>query len=187
MVFFFFLDPIVIDKLTLNHFRKLRDYPLYRDAHIFVYVESNMSFVQSKRVADMLKQHPEFGAVEVLSYDKDPQNRFGVVTTPQNKEEYATHLTQLLRDGLFRYAEHIVGENPVKTIADFENQLKNYRKEQKKPADQTFQKFQWAYSGKSDGNKDDLSMVAQIVCYWANWKRMEANYGAQAAQYGWRD
>lgn len=190
MLFFFDLDSDVVARLTLNHLRALRDSPLYRDAYIFIYVEINMSYIQADWLAKLIAKQKDLGQIEMVSYEKDSASatpRYGVWTGPQQKEEYATHLAQLLRDGLIRYASYIVGANPEETIQTAEEQLKTYRKEIQKPSNHTFGKYKFAYSGKSDGCKDDLAMVFQMFPYWMNYKRSDERFQEMAIMRNWRN
>ena len=185
-VFFVCTDYKVIDRMIINHFQELRKHPQYRDAYIYAYIEANMSYIDAGRISDLLHSQKGLGEIEVVSFDKD--KRYGVWTTPERKHEMAVHAQQLLATRSVRLAQDIIGQNPEETLSMFFDQLNNYRKEIKNPADYIHGKFTFSYGGKSSGKKDDLAMAWQIALYWSYVMMTSSQtYNQTAIARGWRE
>jgi hypothetical protein len=155
-----------IVQMLKNHVISIRRIPEYKDAIIFLYVESNMSFISADQVCEMfISDVDTFGPVLPVSDRPDSDGRWGVWSGEFEKESYAIGLSYTMSDGNIHYAEHMACTKLLETKAILEGQLKNLRRETKQAADPVFQKLKYVYTGKGTNARDDLCMALQIALH----------------------
>jgi len=156
---------------------------MFQSSHIFIYIESNMSFITADWISHKCRAR-EFQPVHVESKDKSDLHRPGVWTGANEKHLYAEHLKVLLNNDSLDVYRHLCGAHAKKDFATLLEQMKVYRKEIK-PAETPFQAPKVTHGGKSEGKKDDLVMTLQMVHYWATLNRKSERYRLMAHNYGW--
>lgn len=160
-----YVDPTIIDSMVRRHFLRIRDTPKYARCHVKVYIEANLSFVEARRVHDLIRFDPRMGDIDVVRFDPDCKDRVGVWTTKDRKEAYVinirTHIHQMRRAAPFLSLD---AAGCWKLLCD---QLRVFRKEVDAPASgsTTALTYKVGYTGKSPGRKDDLVMALGIVLY----------------------
>jgi len=159
-----------------RHYKSLHDHPRYGRCHVRVFVEANMSFIDSDRIANQLRD-PKFGSVEVVKFDPNKKNRYGIWTNGDSKNVYCSEIqraagTLLIADEFVAHPREREGN-----IEELWKQLKEFRLEVKTTGD----KISVERTGKGPGMKDDIFMALGIaLCYayrsldeWAFRQRME--------------
>ena len=150
-----------------DHYGGLRRNARYRDAIIMVYIEANMSFVDAKRVRNLLMGQ-EFGppgGIEVAAFDSKKEQRFGVWTDNPHKEAYAIELQQQVPHMRFAVEGDFISGDARQCRKDLCDQLKVFRKEIFETS-ATSPCYKACYTGKSAGRKDDFVMALGIALYY---------------------
>ncbi len=166
---------------------KARSYRTYRDAHIFLFIEANMSFISADMLATFL-QNPRFGSVEAVSLDPKNKNRYGVWTGETEKERYADSMERALANGQLCYSSEMTGNAvtlPQNKMA-LEQQLGWFRREVLEPKNPAFGKNKVVFTGKSAGKKDDMVLALQIALYHLEKLKMTQRFIEMARMNGWR-
>lgn len=151
-------------RTILDHFRKLRESVSFMNAVYVVFIESNMMFPWSDRIASLLKRYND--SVMIISRDSSGEARPGVITTPGSKLAGVIRLQALLQADNVRFTDEFISVNmdPVTAQHRLCNELRQYKALVKVPIDQQFGKFTVSFSGKAPGQKDDCSTSAhQLV------------------------
>ena len=149
-----------------NHVLALRKIHEYRDAIIFLYIESNMSFLSADGVCEMFISDAErFGPMIPVSDRKQDDGRYGVWSGQFEKEAYAIGLMYAMSDGTIDYAEHIACSNLIPTKALLEDQMRALRRETKQATDSAYNPVKVVFTGKSHNTRDDLVMALQIALH----------------------
>jgi hypothetical protein len=174
-------DNTIIDMLE-THLAGLRANPRYKAAVVYVYVEANMSFVTANRIKNIIDK-PVYYPTIVAQYDPKGESRYGVWSGPEEKEMYADELKRALADGQLCYAEHFVSQDGAAVKSELKDQMEVFRRELK--VSPTGKKT-YVYTGKSNGRKDDLCIVLQMLLYWSKYTRESSEYANAATQNGWR-
>lgn len=155
-------DHVVIEQMINGHFRGIRENERYSKCFIRVFIESNMSFIDSGRIANMLS-HPGYAPLECVS--QMPDGRIGIITTQATKEGYACEIRRSI-DGMV-VAEQFVSENKDANVQALVDQLRNFRREIIVPTNNSaVLHYKVALTGKSPGKKDDLVMALGIALYY---------------------
>jgi hypothetical protein len=69
-----------------RHFAELRRSERYKRCHIRVFIECNLSYLESKRIADLLHSGGH-GGLEIVRFDKrNGVDRYGIRTTADSKK-----------------------------------------------------------------------------------------------------
>ena len=166
---------------------RTRSYRTYRDSHIFVFIEANMSFISADMIANFMR-NPRFGSVEAVSLDPKNKQRYGVWTGEVEKERYAEAMERALANGSLCYASEQVGD-PDKWEANkkaFEEQTGWYRREVDEAKNPAFNKNKVTFTGKSSGRKDDMTIVVQLLLYHLERLKTSVRFCDMAREYGWR-
>ena len=149
-----------------NHVLMLRKIPEYRNAIIFLYIESNMSFLSADGVCEMFISDAErFGPMIPVSDRKQDDGRYGVWSGQFEKEAYAIGLMYAMSDGSIDYAEHVACSNLIPTKALLEDQMRALRRETKQATDSAYNPVKVVFTGKSHNTRDDLVMALQIALH----------------------
>jgi hypothetical protein len=158
-----------------THYMKLMNHPRYRQCRIRVYIEANMSFIDADRIAKRL-QEPIFASrIEVVRFDA--KGRYGIWTTPDKKECYATQLQISIPRARFAHGNDFLSQEEDGHKPELFKQLKNFRREIDVPkngaaASALFYKSH--ITGKSTGEKDDWAMVFGILLHHM-WRDVSLN------------
>ena len=154
-----------IVSMLQNHVLMLRKIPEYTNAIIFLYVESDYSYLSSDQVCEMFISDAErFGPMIPASDDNDSEGRFGV-RSQFIKEAMAIGLMYAMSDGSIDYAEHIASSNLAPTKLLLEDQMRVLRRETKQATDSAFNPVKVIFTGKSHNTRDDLVMALQIALH----------------------
>lgn len=180
----------VIVKMIETHLRSLRKTPMYRGAHIFVFVEANYGGWWGTDVVRNVVEQAEFAPITCVSYDETPKDRVGIWMSDEVKRCMAGEMERALGDGQLCFAKEFVTAAPRKPAdiqKEFREQLSNYREELIKPKDEATGITKKVVTGKtSGGRKDDLCIAAQIALYFSGKKRREESFRNLARDRGWR-
>lgn len=168
------VDCDAIDNVIDEHFRRLRTHIQYRNCMNRVYMEANMSFVDTDRLAKKLHSNRDlYGNVHVVSFDPKKKGtgggRFGIWTTHDSKVCYAEEIRRCMAH--MRFADKYIGtpDNWQINRTELFKQLGQFRKEIIVPANtennsQLF--FKVNITGKSTGEQDDMVMALGICLYY---------------------
>lgn len=169
--------------MMYSHMKKLRS--TYPKAYILVYPESNMSWVTSDGIRDLLAAS-ELQPLEVVHRIENKETRYGVWTDANVKRDAAYSVQRSLMSGSLCYASGFVSLDDAGSRTKLHNQLKFFRDEVKEPADQVFGKFRNELSGKAPGKKDDLVTCLQLVAHWSYKQRTDPAFIQKARLNGWK-
>jgi hypothetical protein len=175
------IDSNVIVDMLEKHLTRLREDARYQNAVIYVYIEANMSWVTANDIKKVVEQ-PRFYPVIVRSYDTSPEQKPGVHTGQPEKEMYSRDLQRALGDGQLCYADRFISDDP-NVKQELRSQMEVYRREVEVGPNG---KLKSNFTGKSNGRKDDLCMVVQMLLYWSRLERESAEYVHAATANGWR-
>lgn len=176
-------DHNEIWQMQREHLLRLRTHAMTRNAIFWVYFETNMGWIEAKRVQEMFSAS-EFGRVVFRSRDRE--GRPGVITTAPSKELMAKNLTQILSDGnLVRWRDFQTQIAPEKLWDEFAAQLRNYRREVKFSKEMSSVLPKVSYSGKHAG-RDDMAMVTQITLHEARATRLDEAFIQLCHTNHWR-
>jgi hypothetical protein len=175
--------------LMQAHMERLRSRYVFRDSHIFLYGESQMSTYTVEIIKDIVCQ-PRFGSTQCVDEFRQGRMRPGVTTNDEDKERYAKSLATLFSNGWISYAtdENFISEDAQDNKEEMLKQLRIYRREEflVKNAQSGEYKKKVVYSGKGSGMKDDLAMDLQIAVGQSLKMRASPAYQQLALQRGWR-
>lgn len=161
--------------MVRGHIRALKDHPVYGQAKLVVFIEANMSYISADWIADKIRL--ETSNLIIESRDPSSRNRIGVWTANFEKEAYAWTLRSIVENDNLYFASQMIGEKLDKDIVELESQFRQFRMERREPADPGFDKFRYAYTGKTTGGtKDDLLLALMIATYWDKRKREETDF-----------
>jgi hypothetical protein len=177
-------EHVEIMAMVVGHLKSLRAVKAYQGAHIYLFIEANMSWLSADFVAGYTRQHDD--NLSVVSADASKHHRPGVWTGPTEKENYTAALISLLQDNRLYFAKNTTSERLAEHQLDLKRQLTVFRKEIKAPVDQVFGRFTVAFSGKAPGKKDDLVLALQICLYWMGRQRGNTDFLAYAKSRHWR-
>ena len=171
--------------MVRGHIRALKQHKIYGQAMLVIFIEANMSYISADWIADCIRQ--ETANIWVESRDPTSRNRVGVWTLNFEKEAYAWTLRSILENDNLYFADQMIGEHLQKDKDQLESQFRQFRMERREPADPGFDKFCYAYTGKtSGGSKDDLLLGLMIATYWDKRKREEADFIEMCQSRGFR-
>ena len=155
------VDDTAQTRLLHVHFEKLRSLPFLRVAPIVVIIESNMSWVLSTRIADLLSVYQP---IKFLREDPTAHGRVGIWCTNSIKEMMRLETNTKLMQTAVSFLQPMVSLTP-----DISNeicgQLNKYKYVFKQPND-SFGKVRRALTGKGFNANDDLCIVFQMLCFW---------------------
>lgn len=176
-----------IDQFILNYMLAIRQDERYKHATMFVYIESNMSFIIASRVANLCTQDA-FHPVIIDYQDQSPARRPGIWTGKVEKERYVQEVQRSLMDCRLVYAKDMLCpyiKSAEKAQGQLNHQLSLFHREVKEPKDTAFGRPRITYTGKAPGCKDDLALVLQMALYWSRNKRGSQQYIDMAQSHGW--
>lgn len=116
------IDYRVIDGMIFRHIYALRKHPLYKDCLFVVFVEANMSALDTGRVHDLIKA-PELEPIDVISMDPKDKGRIGIWTTPTNKECYINLTVELMEHRALGFCKETVTVTSTADSKDIEKDL----------------------------------------------------------------
>jgi hypothetical protein len=178
----------VIWNMLEQHLMKLRREPRTANALFMIFIESNMSYVESNRIAELFSQ-PRFAPVHIESRDKSKQMRAGVITTQESKILMAADLAKVMQHGKLVYWRDFHTQLETKDIAkrEIEAQLDAYRRDARPSPDPARTAPIVTFSGKGGGNtRDDQCMALQITLHEARKKRENPEFIATCRSRHWR-
>ncbi len=172
--------------MLVGHVLKLREVPAYRDAIIFLGIESNYGgALSANRIAAVFQPnlldgpqvayHRELtggrklGLIYIYNKDMDGGGDAGLWTGEVQKQGAAEQLLISLRRDNLRFAKHFVTQDkkgPEAIQRKILDQMKKFRKQPKPLTDPNFQTPKFTYTGKTNGGKDDLIICKQLNGYW---------------------
>lgn len=158
----------------------------YRGIPNRTYIEANMSFIDTDRIAKRIHANPRFGKVEVVKFHTD--NRFGVWTSKDKKDKYVWDLRRTIPHT--QYAEDYMSLNEKDGHKpELIKQLKQFRREVGVPKNGEAGKqlhYTVSYTGKSPGKKDDFVMALGILFTHTWWDVYQNDDLIDLAQRGGR-
>lgn len=90
------------------------------------------------------------------------QQRIGVWTDQQAKEDYAKLMEQLLSHGRLHFADNLLSDNAWGNREALIHQMSHFHRFVKQAVDKEFGVNKVTYTGKASGRKDDLVLSLQI-------------------------
>jgi len=177
-------DITVVNEMIVEHVVRLRKIHVFSRSHIFVYTEANMSWVEADRVARLLI-NPNLQPIAIQSHDPQKKGRPGVITDESTKFGYVSLLRSLLQDTNILYAQQYTSADPNETKTAFEEQLRQFKRAIRPPADPEHNKFKVSYTGKGFAKKDDLAMAVMMACYWCAITRANSDFQTLCEARGW--
>lgn len=130
--------------------------PLFSDSLLMIFIEHQGDFVRANRYAVMLKGRVS-GRVMIPSADTKDLMRPGVPTTNATKEDGTGLLQEILDSDSLHFSDPFVATNPRKLCDELIQQMKDYKRQVKRPLDSIHGKYRSSLSGKSStGSQDDL-------------------------------
>ena len=152
-------------RLLHTHFAGLRALPFLGSVPIVVVIESNMSWVTSTRIADILTI---YRPIQFLQEDPTSHGRVGIWCTQTVKElmrlETNTKLKRENGVSFLRQPDFVsLTENIHEVIC---GQLNKYKYVFKQPNDLSFGKVRRSLTGKGFNQNDDLCIVFQMLLFW---------------------
>lgn len=179
-------DSRVIERMVIQHYRKIRSHRQYKHCLIRVYIEANMSFVGADIIARYLHMTPGLmgNLFKIVRFDPNDQGRFGVWTTPASKEKWTVEFKRnidamcVVRDEDF-ITNTMPPQNSPLSLSEFQihslcEQLERYRYITDKPKGGNEESLalhvKKGSTAKSPGKKDDLIAACGIgmVCMVAD-------------------
>lgn len=167
-----------------SQLKRIRGHPYLRDALIIVFIESNMGYINTDQVNDyiteLLNKDKSLGPIHVdNSFDPLQSGRYGVYTSPAEKERYQLAMCEAFKNQTVCFADDMIcpfeadAGDPVEANdairvmrQELFDQLQVYREETKEPSD-IFGKTKKVITGKGHKRPDDLAMCLQMVIFWA--------------------
>ena len=144
------------DSHLIGHFARLRSVPQFSEAQLVIFIEHQGDFVRANRYAEMLKRSIGH-RVMIPSADTKDLMRPGVPTTNATKEDGTGLLQTILDDNALHFGDPFVATDPAKLKEELISQMKNYKRQVKRPTDMVYGKYRSTLSGKSaTGSQDDL-------------------------------
>ena len=177
--------PQEINRLVYTHLLQLRRQPRFANTTIVVYIEANMSWLETDRVSQLCRR-PELAPVILESRDPKGQGRIGVVTDEHTKLAYVSRLRYILGDKHMSYAQQMVSENAEEAKTALETQLRQFKRAIRVPDNPEHTKYQVHFTGKGYSKKDDLVMALMMACYWSEVTRHDSDFIQQALLRGWQ-
>jgi hypothetical protein len=174
-----------INTMIYTHLRTLRRLPDFLCTTFVIYIEANMSWLETDRVAQICSR-PELQPVLLESRDPKRQDRIGVITDENTKLGYVSTMRHLLSDKQLSYYQQLHSENTAEAKATLEDQLRQFRRAIRVPDNPEHAKYQVHYTGKGYSKKDDLVMALMMCCYWSEVTRNDPEFLAKAHQRGWQ-
>lgn len=161
-------DSLVVRDMIHRHLLGLRDARSpYRDSHLFVFVEANMSWLHADEVRQMLESDSRYGPLRIESSDRSGRQRPGVITTENNKQGFVHCLRHPLMLGHLRHAEYAVSQDIQAARTVLHDQIRHFRRNVKEAANPEYgQAARVAYTGKTHTRKDDLVLALMMAMFW---------------------
>lgn len=158
----------------VQHIKKLRALPGAANATVHIIFENN-----SNIDADWLDDYARRSGIGDVNWIGDPLLKRGVQTTHPVKREMAILTREMMKTNLFMFADQTqlfttmdkdeLG-NPTNALAQkakMHDQLKRYAEKRTPSADPT-KPVKVEFTGKMNGQPDDLAVCVQLLMYWSN-------------------
>lgn len=159
-----------VTRMLNQHYDGLFRMPVYSNAKVYLYFESNMSNISATYWTDYIEKRwpSKFHFVRAVKRDV---NQIGVVTDEKSKEEWTLALQEVMSCCSLFYAKEFVTsqvdgkdlkESQKLVCAKFEDQCNRYCRDVKIPVD-PFGKLKVSYGAKNGGMLDDLVTCCAAV------------------------
>lgn len=171
-----------------KHFDRLESIPEYKNAHVFVYIESNMSYITADRYQQVIRDRgvgPGNFTIEFVNRDSSKLNRAGLRTDRVLKQAMVDELKRDLSNGCVHFARDFVSMDKDRILEQLAAQLRVFRKHIIHRSEESTADVSVRYSGKGSGMQDDLAFVLMMVIYYGHLMRMSERYMAMAEYKGW--
>ena len=165
-----------------SHFRALRNTPRYARAHIRVFIEANMSFIDAGRVANQVACGVH-GDVHVVRFDPHGRHRYGIWTTKDKKIAYCQEIQREI-DHLC-LADDFISAHPKEVLEALLQQLGSFRDEVTMPESGVALFAQRNLTGKSLGKTDDLWMALGIALFHMMRSAHDLDFAQLCQLRGW--
>jgi hypothetical protein len=176
-----------VNSMIYSHIKAIRQHSMYSNSVIVVFIEANMSWLETDRVA-LICQRPELQPVYIEQTETARGiSKPGVITTEATKVGYVYNTRQLLQGSHLTFATaYIINEDQdACTKEALLTQLRAFRKCTKGPRDIDFGRSKVSYSGKAYNKKDDLAMCLMMAIYFSFATRRSHTFNAIAERNGW--
>lgn len=178
-------DSDDVNDMLYRHWASIRSDPRYKSSVIVLYVESNMSYIETDRVV-RIAQQLTLQPMYITSHDSSGKNRPGVITTEQNKIAYCDTLKRLLTDHRIRYCDRMIGSDTLSCLHQLEEQMRQFRRAVKEPLQNPeFTNVRVSFTGKGYNKKDDLVMTLMMALYFSFGTRDEPQFTRLCQKNGW--
>jgi hypothetical protein len=171
-----------------RHFDALEAVPAFRNAHVFVYIENNSSFITADAIQTAIQQRGTT-SLHIHFVNRDQLGRAGVRTDDNLKEAMMFQLSRDLSRGAIRIARDFVScsvNDPEIVVMKLAHQLKSFQKvprqTQYKPGRQEHTGYR--ITGKKVG-PDDIGFTLMHANYMAALEIVGAQYQRMAQMFGW--
>lgn len=168
--------------LMKSHLAKLKR--IYPRSTIFLYIEANMSWISSDRLATCAAEVSR--DIRIVSRDRKGLNRPGVETTSLEKRLYTDAIREALSSEALVYARDFVCESNTKKVGNqskLEEQLSLFREIIIPSTDENVRnKPKIEFSGQG---KDDTVFALGIALYNGRITREDPEYQKEAREQGW--
>lgn len=147
-------DGTAMRSSLVKHFIRMRASAWFGMAKFVIFIETNSDWGKSDDYAMVIqKMVPN---VDIVSGDKDPRRRKGVVTTHESKEAGLIELQERLDTGTISFSDRLISHRPTEDIAELLLQMARFRRD----VDAVHAKS--VLTGKGNGaQQDDLVMSLQ--------------------------
>jgi hypothetical protein len=179
-----------VTTMICRHFENLEQDPVYRNATVFVYIESNSSYITADAIMEMIVARGTESPLKffVVCRDHMMQGRAGVRTDDIVKEAYVNQLKIFISSGQLKIAQNFITTTPG-IFTKIEKQLKAY---EKIPRNKTAIKnnpagadIKYRFNGKRQG-PDDAATVMLLTLYQGCLMRLQPEYKGLQQAYAWR-
>jgi len=179
-------DDNEVMEMLMSHFDRLEKIPEYQNAYVFVYIESNMSYISADRFQRGLKNRGH-GSLTLEFVDRDPQGkgRAGVRTEDNVKEAMVLDLKRDLSNGAIQLARSFVSADENNILNKLQRQLKQFRKVPRGTHDPANGKISFRFTGKMSGQPDDIAFCLMMTNYYGRITQLSEQYRHMAAANGW--
>lgn len=150
----------------------------YRDCVHVIFIEAQMSWVQSNRYGVYIKRRFP-GNTIIPSSDKTGQHNMGVTTSETTKLSGTQLLQDLLWNDRIHFADDFVSTRPDQEKIDLIREIRRYSWNPRVPKDPALTEWKWTLSGKGPGTKDDrVTSLHQCLYHKQIFETTESNLAA---------
>ena len=169
------VDYIALQEMYVGHLTRLRAHPTYKDALLCIAIENNLNMPEVQRMQNIIRQAIGSRNVHFVSSKAGVE---GVHTGQAEKIDYAGTLQMIMTDGNLRVAAdtHFVSLEPKGLVSTLYAQLGNFVRSEKTPKDCAFGTTKVAWTGKGNGQPDDMTIALQITLVWQQKMRTNVEF-----------